>query len=272
MQKIFLLLVLLLTTPAFSGTPEILINSLLAERMKLKPGDVVEIALTGDMKRAETFRVRAIYNEKADPYNVPLKRNIVKMHLPDLERLSGRSDQVDLISIRLRNPGEAKQIAARLNTEAIGFSAYSANELARKSSTTFEVVNRFHEAIALITMMAGAIFIFALVVMRVEDQRKNLAILTVTGISRGTILKTLVLESMFFAFFASLLGAVLGYISAAAVNIYYQHYYKTTLLFAQVTPAILLRAILLSFLLGLIAGSFSWLRLRRLAILEELGR
>jgi putative ABC transport system permease protein len=272
MRNFTIIFFVLFYAPAFATEPEILINSLLSQRMHLHAGDSVQIAASGDMKNAVTFRIKAIYSEKADPYNVPLKRSVVKMHLPDLEKLTGRTDQVDLISLTLRKGEDARTIAARLNSEAIGFTAYSANELARKSSTTFEVVSRFHQAIALITMMAGAIFIFALVVMRVEDQRKSLAILSVTGISRSTILKSLVLESMFFAFFASLLGAGLGIISAAAVNIYYQHYYQTTLIFARVTPAILLRAILLSFLFGLVAGTFSWFRLRRLAILEELGR
>jgi putative ABC transport system permease protein len=272
MRKSILLIFLLFSCTAFATEPEILINPRLAQRMHLNPGDSVQISASGDMKNAVALRVKAIYEEKADPYNVPLKRNMVKMHLADIEKITGRRDQVDLISLRLRKGVDPRELAARLNSEAIGFTAYSAEELARKSSTTFQVVSRFHQAIAIITMMAGAIFIFALVVMRVEDQRKNLAIMSVTGISRTTILKSLILESMFFAFFASLLGAAIGYASAAAVNVYYQHYYQTTLIFARVTAAILLRAILLSFLFGLVAGTFSWFRLRRLALLEELGR
>lgn len=252
--------------------PEILINQRLAKQLSLMPGDSISISLTGDMKDSIRFRVREVFEEKADPYQVPLKRCTVKMHLPDLEKLTGRADQLDLISIRLQNTNAASSVAARLNGESIGFTAYSAQELAIRSSRTFEVVYRFQRAIALITMLAGAIFIFALVVMRVEDQRKNLAILTVTGISRTTIFKSLVLESVVFAFFASLLGAALGTLSSAGVNLYYQHYYQTTLLFAEVTPGILLQAVGISFLLGVLSGTFSWFRLKRLAVLEELGR
>jgi len=138
------------------------------------------------------------------------------------------------VSVRIKNGADLTDWLRGLNADAIGFTAYSAGELASRSSSTFQVVSRFHEAIALITMMAGAIFIFALVLMRVEDQRKNLAILTVTGISKHTILKSLILESTFFAFFASLLGAGLGWISAQVVNLYYRHYYQTTLVFAEV--------------------------------------
>ena len=272
MQRLLLLFCLLIPQVSLAQYPEILINRLLAERLHLKAGDLLEISATADMKDSLQFRVKAVYEEKADPYNVPLKRNLVKMHLPDLEQLTGRPDQVNLISITLRKGADAGSVVARLNSEAIGFTAYSARELAERSSTTFQVVSRFHQAIAFITMMAGAIFIFALMVMRVEDQRRNLAIMTVTGVSKRTILKALLLESMFFAFFASLLGAGLGYLSAALVNLYYQNFYRTNLLFAHVSPGILLRAISISFFLGIIAGTFSWFRLRRLAILEELGR
>jgi ABC-type lipoprotein release transport system permease subunit len=272
MRKVTLLLFFCFCTNAAASQPGILIDSRLARRMQLSVGNTVELAATGDMKNAESFQVKSVYDGKADPYSVTLERNTIKMHLPDLERLIARPDQVDLISISLKKRTDAAELAERLNSEAIGFTAYSAPELARRSSATFQVVNRFQEAIALITMMAGAIFIFALVVMRVEDQRKNLAILSVTGISRSTIMKSLVLESLFFALIASLLGAVSGCALTKTVNVYYQYYYQTSLVFARVTGPILMRAILLSFLLGLLAGTFAWFRLRRLPILEELGR
>lgn len=251
---------------------EILINQRLAEKLQLRQGDIVEISLTGDMKKLQRYRIGALYEEPADPSLVPLKRNFVKMHLSDLEALTGKKDQVDMISIQLKKGADAGRLAARLNADAIGFTAYSAQELANRSSTTFVVVSRFHQAIAFISMTAGAIFIFALMVMRVEDQRKNLAVLTVTGISKETILKSLMLEAVFFAFIASLLGAVMGSISARIVNLYYQHYYQTSLVFAEVTGDILVRAVCIAFFLGIIAGTFSWFRLRRLAVLQELGR
>ena len=252
--------------------PQIWINQRLAERLSLKAGDPVVLSISGDMKHSTAFQVAGIYLEKPDPYVVPLKRNMIKMHLSDLEKLIERPDQLDLISIRVKKGTDSHTLAARLNSEAIGFVAVSSQELAEKNSTTFEVVSRFHKAIAFITMMAGAIFIFALVVMRVEDQRKNFAILTVTGISRNTIFKSLVLESTFFAFIASLIGAGIGIFAAKIVNLYYQSFYQTTLVFARVTPDILLRAATVSFVLGMIAGTFSWFRLRRLRVLQELGR
>jgi ABC-type lipoprotein release transport system permease subunit len=272
-MKYLILIFLLVATQLFCATTsEILINRRVAEKLQLHQGDLVEISLTGDMKRLQQFRIGSIYEEPADPSLVPLKRNYVKMHLSDLENLTGKKDQVDMISIQIKKGADAGNIAARLNADAIGFTAYSAQDLANRSSTTFVVVSRFHQAIAFISMTAGAIFIFALMVMRVEDQRKNLAILTVTGISKETILKALMLEAVFFAFIASLLGAVLGSISARIVNLYYQHYYQTTLIFAEVTGDILIRAVCIAFFLGIIAGTFSWFRLRRLAVLQELGR
>lgn len=255
-----------------SPNPEILINRRLADQLTVKAGDLVELSSSGSMKDPTAFRVTAVYEEKADPYKVPRRPRLIKMHLSDLERLSGKIDQLDIISIRVKTPAQAASLAVRLNADAIGFTAYSAEDLAKRSSSTFQVVSRFHRAIALITMMAGAVFIFALVLMRVEDQRKNLAILTVTGISKRTILQSVLLESTFFAFLASLLGAGMGCVSAELVNLYYRYYYQTTLVFANVTADILLQALALSFVLGIAAGAFSWIRLRRLAVLQELGR
>jgi hypothetical protein len=77
---------------------------------------------------------------------------------------------------------------------------------------------------------------------------------------------------MCFAFLASVLGALLGYLTAGLVNLYYQRFYQTTLIFAQVSGSILIQAVCISFLLGMVAGTFSWFRIKRLAILDELGR
>jgi len=266
------ILFLLIAANHSPAEPEILINERLAQRLSVKAGDLVEISAAGDMKTVQTFRVAHVYREKADPYLVPMRRNMIKMHLSDLETLLNRQDQLDLISVRIKKGSNAPDVAARLNAEAFGFTATSAEELAARNSTTFEVVSRFHKAIAFITMVAGAIFIFALVVMRVEDQRKQFAILTVTGISRKTILKTLILESIFFAFLASLIGAFLGMLAARMVNLYYQNFYQTTLIFAEVTLPILLQAATVSFVLGMVAGTFSWFRLKHLQVLQELGR
>src|SRR5215831_4515330 len=143
-------LLILLPVAGYCSPPEILINRLLADRLALHAGDTVEIAPTGDMQNAKQFRVAGIYEEKADPYQVPLRHSQIKMHLTDLESLIGRYDQVDLISLQLAKNTDSRRLVARLNAEAIGFTAYSANELASKTSATFEVVSRFHKAIAFI--------------------------------------------------------------------------------------------------------------------------
>src|SRR5262245_14737369 len=96
----------------YATTPEILINRRAAERIQLHQGDIVEISLTGDMKKSQQFRVSAIYEEPADPSLVPLKRNYVKMHLSDLENLTGKKDQLDMISIQLKKGSNASNIAA----------------------------------------------------------------------------------------------------------------------------------------------------------------
>src|ERR1044071_6024261 len=119
--------------------PQIWINQRLADRLSLKAGDSVLLSISGDMKNAKSFQLEGIYSEKPDPYVVPLKRNMIKMHLSDLETLIERPDQLDLISIRVKKGTDSHNLAARLNSEAIGFVAVSSQELADKNSTTFEV-------------------------------------------------------------------------------------------------------------------------------------
>src|SRR5438132_472476 len=142
MQRTFLCFICVLGI-AFSlcasNANEILVNQQFVDKLGIRPGDSVFIAAQPSAAKWRRFRVRGIYSEKADPSQVPLRRSMVKMHLPDLQMLTGRNDELDLVSISLRHgSSQAAALASRLNSEAIGFTAYSAPALASRSSRTFE--------------------------------------------------------------------------------------------------------------------------------------
>src|SRR5690606_21052471 len=112
------------------------------------------------------------------------------------------------------------------------------------------VVSRFHDAIGLVTLLASGIFLLCLMVIRVDERRADVRTLRLVGISRGTILRTVVLEAVAVAGVASAIGIGLGALLAAGVNAYYAAFYDTTLRFAILSPRILLTALLLGIALG----------------------
>ena len=85
--------------------------------------------------------------------------------------------------------------AADLNRSAFGYRAYSSRAIASESSQTFLVVSRFHRAIAVITIVASAVFLLCIMLLKVEERRLDAAVMRFVGVRRRTIFGALLLEA-----------------------------------------------------------------------------
>jgi ABC-type antimicrobial peptide transport system permease subunit len=194
------------------------------------------------------------------------------MHLPDLASLLGAADRVDRISIGLRPGISADSAAAILDRGAYGYRAFSSEAIASESSQTFLVVSRFHRAIAVITIVASAVFLLCIMLLKVEERRLDAAVMRFVGVRRRTIFGALLLEASLIAVLGSALGTVLAYLAGAATNAYYRRFFDTILTFSIITPGIVAFGVVLSLVLGALAGAFAAWRLVRTRPLVLWGR
>jgi putative ABC transport system permease protein len=179
---------------------------------------------------------------------------------------------VDRLSIGL-NPGvSADSAAVILNRNAFGYRAYSSHAIATESSQTFRVVSRFHGAIAVITIVASAVFLLCIMLLKVEERRLDAAVMRFVGVRRRTIFGALLLEAALVAALGSLLGTGLAYLASAATNAYYRQFFDTVLTFSLITPGIVLFSVALSLALGAMAGAVAAWRLVRTRPLVLWGR
>lgn len=216
--------------------------------------------------------VTAILERRADPAEVARREYRVRLHLGQLQQLLRAPDRVDRFAVGLR-PGVAPDSAvARINHVAFGFRAHPSAAVAVRTSRTFRVVERFHRAIGIITVVASAVFLLCLLLLSVEERRREVAALRLLGISRATVLRALVLEAALVSLAGSAVGALVGVAASWAVNAHFQALYRTPLAFAFVTPGILAFATGVSLLLGIGAGVLAGWRLVRAAPLALLGR
>ena len=261
------------TLDAQSAPPyrTIAIDSRLAADARLRVGDVVVIAAepgsTGD-----TVRVAAITRPGADPSEVARQEYRVRMHLDHLQALASMGDRVHRFAIASRGPAAAERAVARIDAAAFGFRAHRSRDVAVETSATFAVVSRFHRAIGVITVAASAIFLLCILLLKVDERRRDVAALRLMGISRATVVKSVVIEAAAVAVFGSIIGAGIGTLAALLVNVHYQGVYRTPLRFAVVTPQVLTFALGLSLVLGAAAGALAALRLARTHPLVLLGR
>lgn len=260
----------------------IAIDERLAAESGLTVGDLVVIAAEAGA-RGDTVRIAAITRRSADPSEIARSDFRVRVHLDHLQALTGVGDRVGRFAVLDAQRGRTAEDVTRagaatdatvaaINRAAFGFRAHSAADVAVESSATFRVVNRFHRAIGVITIVASAIFLLCITLLKVDERRRDIGALRLLGISRASVVRAVVIESSLVALTGSAMGALIGWGASALVNWYYQGFYATTLRFTIVTPGIVGFAIGLSLLLGIGAGLVAAQRLVRRAPLELVGR
>lgn len=243
----------------------------LAERLGVSVGDTVRVSLEPGAS-ARPAEVAAIYEPAPDPSNVARREYGVRLHLPDLAAILEAGDRVDRFGVALHRGVPAEPAAARFNETAFGFRAYPSGAIADEASQTFRVVSRFHDAIAVISVVASAVFLLCIMLLKVEERRRDAAVMRFIGVRRRTIFGALLLEAVLVAAVGSVLGTGLALAASAATNAYYQGFFDTRLLFSIVTPGILGFSVALSLGLGLLAGGLAAWRLVRTPPLVLWGR
>ena len=251
-----------------------------AAQAKLKLGDTVSLSSRAGATHAanavdpgaERVIVGAIVRRGADPSEIARGDRRVRMHLDQLQRISGYGDRVDRFAIATAPSADLPRTIDRINGAAFGFRAYRSSEIAVETSRTFQVVSRFHRAIGVITIVASSVFLLCIMVLKVEERRRDIAALRLMGISRASVIRSIIIESALVAVLGSVLGVAIGWATSLFVNWHYQALYRTPLEFSMVTTPVVAFAVTLSLLLGIGAGLLASLRLVRTPPLQLFGR
>ncbi len=259
------------TTASRPHLPGIALERRLAKALGARVGDTLQAGVEAGQVHQGVI-VTAIYEPAADPSTITTGGYHLRFHLPDLAQLLGQPDRVDRFGVGLAPGRSADSVAAVLNRVAFGYQAYPSEIIASESSQTFRVVSRFHQAIGLISVAASAIFLLCIMLLKVEERRRDAAVMRFTGVRRRTIFGALLLEAILVAALGSAMGVGLAALASAATNAYYQHFFGTTLVFSVVTPGIVRFSVLLSLGLGLGAGSLAAWRLVRTQPMVLWGR
>ena len=258
--------------PSASAERTIAIDERLAADVGLRIGDRVVLVTEPGEQRGDTVSIAAIVSRRADPSEVARSDYRIRMHLDHLQRLNGYGDRVDRFSLQTAPNVSVDRLVTRVNAGAFGFRAYPSRAIAVETSKTFMVVSRFHRAIGIITIVASATFLLCIMLLKVDERRRDVAAMRLMGVSRATVVRSVLLEASFVALLGSLFGVALGLVTAWFVNMHYQSVYRTPLRFAIVTTETVAISVVLSLLLGIGAGALAARRLARTPPLALFGR
>jgi putative ABC transport system permease protein len=279
------LLILVLTLAAFASIawwaapnaaaqaeqpPAILISRQLATAEGLQVGDTVTLASRPDGTAARRFRIAGLYEPVADPMRLAARRHEARLHLPDLLSLTAdpsdplSTESVTAINVALTDPRDAdafaRDVSVRIPIPQLTARAAQGGE---GTATVFVVLDRFHFAIAIVTVVASTVFLLALMVMLVEERRETVGILRLIGLRKSRILLQVFAEGLLIAAAGAAFGILFAAALQGAVNAFFQWKYDTALVFVRITPQIAFRCVLLAVPLGVLASLISsWTLLR----------
>ena len=268
-----LVLVLGLATGSATGaaTPLVLESSL-ARELGIAAGDTVHLRMPGAGEDTTPFVVTGFHTPPPDPAGISRTSRQAWMRIADLEAFSGREDRVSRFVLTLAPGADADSLVDALNAAQLGFRAYHSGDVARESSQTFVVISNFHKAISFLSILTGAAFLAAIVLLQVQELRRSLGVLRVIGISKRRIYTVVVGETMLLANLGALAGVGTALFVSRAVNAYYRDYFDTTLVFSSIEGWHVGLAFGVATLVGVVLGSLATAYLFKAEINEVLGR
>jgi ABC-type lipoprotein release transport system permease subunit len=248
--------------------PSILISRQLLNDAHLAVGDIVLLAADSAGAHAARFRIAGVYEPTPDPLKFNVERLEARLHLPDLIGLTAdpadpqSAESVTAVNVRLANPGDADSFAADVARRNVGLVA-RATARARESDP-FTALERFHLAIAAVTMVGSSAFLLALMVIRAEERRDMVGMLRLIGISRRSIVLEILVEGIVVAVAGAIFGVLLAATAQYGINRFFQARYDTTLVFVRVTASIVVRCLAIALPVGVVTGAAAaWTLLRR---------
>jgi putative ABC transport system permease protein len=271
-RTLLLALLILAAAPAIDAQdrpPDILISRQLATSEGLAVGTVVRLGTDAAGTGAREFRVAGIYEPTPDPSRLGAMPREVRLHLPDLLDLTrspgtpAGTEYIAGINVALTDPADARAFSRDVNARMPGVVARPSSEAAG-SAGPFRVLERFHLAIAVVTIVASTVFLLALTIMLVDERRETVGILRLIGLPVRRVLVQVLLEGLIVAGAGAAFGLVLAVLSEGLINAFFQWRYDTALVFVRITRDVALTSTAIAVPLGASATVVaSWALLRR---------
>lgn len=257
---------------AQSEPRSILVSRQLASSEGLTVGSIVRLAARADGADARRFVVAGIYEPTPDPSRLGRVPREVRLHLPDLldlTRTPGEpmgTEHVAFVNVSLADPDDAEAFARDVNARLPGVLAMPAGE-AVGSAGHFLVLERFHLAIAVVTIAAATVFLLALTIMLVDERRETVGVLRLIGLPVRRILTQVLIEGVIVAGAGAVFGLLLAVVSQGLINAFFHWRYDTALVFVRITRDVALTSTAIAVPLGAAATVLaSWALLRRNAL------
>jgi putative ABC transport system permease protein len=247
--------------PFRDGHAEVMLGDLLAEDLKKKPGDTLEIQGT-------PFTVVAVYHGGSG-----LEAGAVIMPLDQLQQLSSMQGKVSTIHVRLRPAPHGvsqeeylKRAQAQIQAALPGLRAVPAAERANNNQFV-RIAGASAWGTSLIALLIGILGIANTMAMSVFERTREIGILRALGWKKGQVLVLIQLEAVVLGLGGGFLGIALGWCALYVLAALPQ---TASIVTTSFPWGLLAEALGIAVLAGLAAGAFPAWRGARLSPVEAL--
>lgn len=255
-------------------TYEIAVNDVLAESLKVGLNDTIYLSVDSKLSNPIPFRVVGIYESSFESLDVMS----AYIHLSELqyivkgEEILKRPDPVNVIFIDLYDEGRADDVKEWIN-EHYSLKAYTYNEISSEVGEIFESYETFSIVIAVVTSIVAFLFTATVMVMAVKERTIEIATTRAIGFSRGSVFKSVILESLLICIFGFIIGIFIGLAGSELLDWYLVEVNQGLprgFDFTIITPIVILEVTGLTVLIGIASGILPAYRAIKLNIAETM--
>lgn len=235
------------------GKPLIL-GSAAAKALKKAPGDSLQVS-------GSTFRVIGIY-QSGDAF----EDGGAILRLTDAQELLGKTRQVSLFYIQLKDPKLRDRLIERVERRWKDLSISGASEFASDQAMN-EMMGGYVWVIAGLAIVLGGVGMMNSQLMSVFERTREIGVLRAVGWSSRRIMLMILGETLLVSLAGGVIGIGLGWLTLSAIS-------NTTVIFgastSSITPGLIQQALMTVIILGLVGGSYPAWRASRLQPVEAL--
>lgn len=198
-----------------------------------------------------------------------LNDSFIFMPLITMQAAEGAQNRVSMIAIKLDDPKAARRVANQLS-KSLNLEAQTQGDFLSFADRALKISDAVRFGISLISLIVGGLAVANTVMMGVFERTREFGTLRAIGARPGFVRELVLTESLLLSLVGGVGGLLLGLVGIWGVNLYTQNLAGFDA--AALTPRLTVLALVISLLLGLVAGLLPARSASRLSINEALGR
>lgn len=251
------------------ATGEVVVNRALAARYNLTKGDALLLAAS-PTDPARAHRVVGVFDTPHTGTGLLGGVHIALLPLSELQELAGVADRDAATRIALRldaatrdDPAATARLVADLEAAHPGFQVLTRDDELAEARERAAVSAGFYTAVAYVSLVVSALFVASVMIMDVQERKRDLGVLRAIGWSRLSVFRAVTTDALLLVGAGTLLGVLLGWGASEALGDYFRRGYGLDVDFTLFTPGLAAASAVQSLLVGL-AGALwpAWMASR----------